>query len=179
MKRRRTTKTSDAEEPMDTTEDKTPVTLSSERFHITSPYWLTKVSSNSEIRISCVSNSSLKRRGLMSRYYGRKFFFISTIFLDRDGHLHCRTMEKRMGYRFVSVCNLARESHTWQLSFYFFLPYLQEQGCWDPGISLPWQRDVTTSPFSMASCSKNALFLNPGFVTVIVWDEVSLSVLQH
>ena len=119
MKRRRTTKTSDAEEPMDTTEDKTPVTLSSERYHITSPYWSTKVSSNSEIRISCVSNSSLKRRGLMSRYYGRNFFFISTIFLDRDGHLHCRTMEKRMGYRFVSVCNLAQEGHTWQLSRFF------------------------------------------------------------
>ena len=81
MKRRRTTKTSDAEEPMDTTEDKTPVTLSSERYHITSPYWLTKVSSNSEIRISCVSNSSVKRRGLMSRYYGRKIFLFQQSFL--------------------------------------------------------------------------------------------------
>ena len=102
----------------------------------------------------------------MSRYYGRKFFIISTIFLDRDGHLHCRTMEKRMGYRFVSVCNLAQESHTCQLSRFFFchiyrtkIVEIQE---------FRYHGNVTTSPFSMSSCSKNALFLNPGFVTVIV-----------
>ena len=69
---------------------------------------------------SCVSNSSLKRRGLIFTVLWWENFLISTIFLDRDGHLHCRTMEKTMGYRLVSVCNLAQESHTWQLSRFFF-----------------------------------------------------------
>ena len=178
MKRRRTTKTSDAEEPMDTTEDKTPVTLSSERYHITSPYWLTKVSSNSEIRISCVSNSSLKRRGLMSRYYGRKIFLFQQSFLTETAICIVERWKKEWD-TVLFLCAILHRKVIHDNFLVFFLPYLQDQGCWDPGISLPWQRDVTTSPFSMASCSKNALFLNPGFVTVIVWDTVSLSVLQH
>ena len=83
MKRRRSTKTSDAEEPMDTSEDKTPVTLSTERYHITSPYWLTKVSSNSEIGIQlCIKfPPPPPTRGLMSRYYGRKSFWFQQSFL--------------------------------------------------------------------------------------------------
>ena len=82
MKRRRSTKTSDAEEPMDTSEDKTPVTLSTERYLMTSPYWWTKVSSNSEIGIQlCIKFPPPPPRGLMSRYYGRKSFWFQQSFL--------------------------------------------------------------------------------------------------
>ena len=52
------------------------------------------------------------------RYHGNKNFWTSTIFLDRDDHLHCRTTEENC----------------------------EATVCWDREIWLPWQRDVTTSP---------------------------------
>ena len=41
-------------------------------------------------------------------------FWISTIFLDRDSHLHYRTMEEKYGIQFVPESNHAQGSHTCQ-----------------------------------------------------------------
>ena len=69
-------------------------------------------------------------------------FSISAIFLDRNGHLRCRTMEEKFGLLFCSECNHAQESHTCQCC-----PRIcGTTVCWGPDIVLPWQRDVTTSP---------------------------------
>ena len=70
--------------------------------------------------------------------------WILTIFLDKDGHLHCRTMEEKYGILFCSECNHAQERN----SCFSFFP------CHGPRfvqILLPWQRDVTTSPLQFSS----------------------------
>ena len=53
-----------------------------------------------------------------------------------------------MGYCFVPQCHHAQERlHTchFLLVFFFFCHICRTSVCWDPGILLPWQRDVTTS----------------------------------
>lgn len=48
------------------------------------------------------------------------YFWIPTTFLDRDGQLHCRTMEeKNMGYRLVPDCNHAQESQNMSIFSFF------------------------------------------------------------
>ena len=62
-------------------------------------------------------------------------FWNLTIFLDRDSHLHCQTMEKIHGLpsrSWVLSCSY--------LSFFFF--FCHTKACWGP----MWSCDITTSP---------------------------------
>ena len=50
------------------------------------------------------------------------------IFVDGDGYLHCRTMEKSMGYCSVPECDHALESYTVHVSFFVFAAVFAESG---------------------------------------------------
>ena len=93
------------------------------------------------------ANSPRERRSVTSRCHGDKIMiWILTIFLDKDGHLPCRTMEEKYGLLFSSwVQSCTRKEFT--LTFSFFL-------CHGPlfvHILLPWQRDATTSPLQFSA----------------------------
>ena len=92
------------------------------------------------------ANSSRERRSVTSRYHGGKIMiWILTIFLDKDGHLHCRTMEEKYGLLFCSwVQSCTGKEFMLTFSFFFFVPLATV--CSGPDFLLPWQRDVTTSP---------------------------------
>ena len=68
-------------------------------------------------------------------------FWIPTILLDRDGHLHCWTMEEKYGPLFCSLV----QSCTGKSYTFFFCYICSNPIGWDPEILPPWQRDVTTS----------------------------------
>ena len=68
---------------------------------------------------------------MTSHYRGSKISGSQTNFLDRDDHLHCRTMEEKYGLPFF---------------VFFFCHICRTTVREDPGILLPWQDDVTTSP---------------------------------
>ena len=70
--------------------------------------------------------------------------WILTIFLDKDGHLHCRTMEEKYGLLFCSRVQSCTGKEFMLTFSFFFVPLATV--CSDPDILLPWQRDVTTSP---------------------------------
>ena len=71
-------------------------------------------------------------------------FWVPTILLDRDGHLHCWTMEEKYGLPFCSwVQSCTGKSYMSICSFFFFCRICSTTVCWDPEILLPWQRDVT------------------------------------
>ena len=93
------------------------------------------------------ANAPRERRSVTSRYHGDKIMiWILTIFLDKDGHLHCRTMEEKYGLLFCSWVQSCAGKEI-MLTFSFFL-------CHGPRfvqILLPWQRDVTTSPLQFSS----------------------------
>ena len=74
-------------------------------------------------------------------------FWISTIVLDKDGHLHWRTIEESCGLPFCSWVQ-SGTGKSYMSIFSFFLLYWQDGDgfCWDPERLLPWQREVTTSP---------------------------------
>ena len=72
-------------------------------------------------------------------------FWISSIFLDRHGHLHCRTMNEKYGLSFCSWVQLCTGKSCMSM-FNFFCLICRVTFCWDPETLLPWQRDVTTSP---------------------------------
>ena len=77
--------------------------------------------------------------------------------LERDGHLHCLTMEAKYGLLFCSrVPSYTGKTAymTFFVSFLFFFCHIcRTSVCWDPGILLPWQRDVTTSlSFRKGTC---------------------------
>ena len=56
-------------------------------------------------------------------------FWTSTIFLDSDGHLHCRIMEETYGLPFSSCMNSTMHRKVIHVNFVgFFLPYLQDHG---------------------------------------------------
>ena len=75
-------------------------------------------------------------------------FRISTILLDSDGYLHCRTMEEKYGLLFCSqVQSCIRKSYCTCQFFCFCCHICRTMDCWDPEILLPWQHDVTISPF--------------------------------
>ena len=59
-------------------------------------------------------------------------------FIDRDGHLHCRTMEGKYGPPFCSwVQSRTGKSYT---SIFFSAIFCNTTVCWHPEILLPWQR---------------------------------------
>ena len=60
--------------------------------------------------------ASCKRRNVMSGYHGSKIFLVSTIFLNRDGHLYCLT--NHMQRKVINV------------NFFVFLPYQQTKHNW-------------------------------------------------
>ena len=64
-------------------------------------------------------------------------FWISSIFLDRHGHLHCQTMKEKYGLPFCSWVQSCTGKSCLSVRVTF---------CWDPEILLLRQRDVTTSP---------------------------------
>ena len=68
---------------------------------------------------------------MTSNYHGSKISGSQTTFLDRDDHLHCRTMEEKYGLTFL---------------FFFSCHICRTTVCEDLAILLPWQHDVTTSP---------------------------------
>ena len=65
-----------------------------------------------------------ERRSVTSSYHGIKISGSQHSFLTEMAICIVKRSTKGMGYRFVSECNNAEESHTCQL-FHFFLPYLQ------------------------------------------------------
>ena len=68
---------------------------------------------------------------MTSHYRGSKISGSQTTFLERDDHLHCRMMEEKYGLPF----------------FVFFFGHICRTTVReDPGLLLPWQHDVTTSP---------------------------------
>ena len=74
-----------------------------------------------------------------------KHLWILTIFLDKDGHLPVRTMEK-YGLLFCSwVQSCTRKEFTLTFSFSLWHGPLFVQ------ILLPWQRDIATSPLQFSS----------------------------
>ena len=75
-----------------------------------------------------------------SHYHGRKNFWFSTIFLDSDGHLHCRTMDEKYGLPFVPKCKRAEESHTCPFVLFFFCHICRKTR--RSRILLPWQRYI-------------------------------------
>ena len=85
---------------------------------------------------------------------------LSRIFLDRDGHLHCKTMEKSMGYYFVAESSQGLESHTCQF-FRFFCHVFRTTVWWDPDTLLSsWTRDVTTCPLYKGLCQLKQIFFH-------------------
>ena len=87
-----------------------------------------------------------ERRSVTSRYHGgRIMIWILTIFLDKDGHLPVRTMEK-YGLLFCSwVQSCTRKEFTLTFSFSLWHGPLFVQTL------LPWQRDIGTSPLQFSS----------------------------
>ena len=77
-----------------------------------------------------------------------QIFWISTIFLEEDVHLHCRTIEEKYGLPFCSWVQSCT-GNSYMSIFSFFSPILAEPG---PFVEIQkccyhiWQRDVTTSP---------------------------------
>ena len=92
-----------------------------------------------------------------SHYHGRKNFWFSTIFLDRDGHMHCRTMDEKYGLPFVPKCKRAEESHT--CPFVFFLSYLQENGEIQNFVTMATLHSVSSRLTYLSSWLFNALHL--------------------
>ena len=73
-------------------------------------------------------------------------FLDRNFFLDRDGRLHCPTMEQKYGLPFWSW-ELSSTGKSYMSIYSFSLPHLYRTTvCWHPELLLPWQRDVTTSP---------------------------------
>ena len=81
----------------------------------------------------------------MSSYRGSKILG-STIFLDRDHHWHCRTMEEKYGLPFCSQVQSCTGKVIHVKLSVFFRHICRTTVCWNPEIWLPWQHDVTTSP---------------------------------
>ena len=70
---------------------------------------------------------------MTSHYHGSKI-------LDRQDHLHRRTMDEKYGIWYGSCCSHVQERYTRHV-----FHYLQDHVCLDPEILLPWQCDTTTS----------------------------------
>ena len=87
---------------------------------------------------------------MTSRYHGIKTSGSQESFLTRTTICIVERCKKSSGYRFVLECNHAKESHTCQF-FRFSCHIWKTTVCRDPEILLPWQRDVTTSPLSIAA----------------------------
>ena len=66
--------------------------------------------------------------------------------LDRDGHIHCRTMKAKYAQERLHTCHFL-------FVFFFFCHICRTSVSWDPGILLPCQREVTTSlSFRKGTC---------------------------
>ena len=73
-------------------------------------------------------------------------FWISSIFLDRHGHLHCRTMNETYGLSFCSWVQLCTGKSCMSM-FNFFLPYLQGHVLLRPrnfATMATWRNDVSS-----------------------------------
>ena len=93
---------------------------------------------------------------MTSGYHDSKFSGSQQSFSDRDGHLHCRTMEEKYGLPFCSSV----QSCTGKLCMSTFLLFsVISAGPRFVEIQKPWQprkRDVTTSPlYSTMGFSEN------------------------
>ena len=69
-------------------------------------------------------------------------FWISTTFLERDGHLHCRTMKERCGLPFFFL-NSVMYRKVIHVNLFCFFCHISRTTVF---FLLPWQRDKTTSP---------------------------------
>ena len=91
----------------------------------------------------CLSPST-ERRSVTSRYHSSKFLIL-TIFLDRDGYSHCRTMEEKHGLTFCSWVQSCTGTKSYMLIFLVFSALFAGPRFVEiQNFLLPWQRDVTT-----------------------------------
>ena len=78
-------------------------------------------------------------------------FRISTILRDGDGYLHCWTIYTRKVWATVLFPSaIIHQKVILYMSVFFFrfcCRICRTMDCWDPEILLPWQHDVTISPF--------------------------------
>ena len=100
-----------------------------------------------EVKITLIYDESLLSdqppwRSLTSRYHGSKISRSQQFFLTETAICIVERWKKSMGYRFVSECNHAQESHT---CHFFFLLHLQDHGLLRTRNFLPRQRHVTTT----------------------------------
>ena len=90
------------------------------------------------------ANSPRERRGVTSRYHGDKIMiWILTIFLDKDGHLHCRTMEEKYGILFCSWV----QACTGKEFMFFVLSVPWTTVCSDFATMATWRNDFSSSVF--------------------------------
>ena len=86
------------------------------------------------------NHNSKQQRSVTSRYHGIKMSISQQPFLTETAIYIFERWKKSMGYRFVSECNHAQESHTCQF-FRSFSAIFAGPRFVD---ATPWQRDVTT-----------------------------------
>ena len=81
-----------------------------------------------------------------SHYYVGEITGSQQPFSDKDGHLHCRSMEEKYDYSNFPECNHAQESHTCQYLLFLamFTVCRDPAVVMDPEILLPWQRETTS-----------------------------------
>ena len=74
------------------------------------------------------SIDAVNNRIVRSRYHGSKILGPRQFFMTETAICIVERWKKSMGYHFDPQCNHAQESCMSFLSFFFFLPYLQDNG---------------------------------------------------